>query len=156
MALVILRLIFVVVAGSVATSIFRNPGTLVEANAWYPWLVFLGVMTLAGGIIALDVYFPRKQIDVISSVYIGLLVGMLLTLCIAIAMEPLLIDYGKMVRHNVQLVLGMVICYTCISLLIQTKDDFRFIIPYVEFTKEVKGSKPYVLDTSIVIDGLPI
>jgi uncharacterized protein YacL len=37
--------------------------------------------------------------------------------------------------------------------LLQTKDDFRFIIPYVEFAKEVKGLKPYVLDTSVVIDG---
>jgi uncharacterized protein YacL len=47
----------------------------------------------------------------------------------------------------------MVICYTCISLLIQTKDDFRFIIPYVEFSKEVKGRRPFILDTSVVIDG---
>ena len=47
----------------------------------------------------------------------------------------------------------MVLCYVCISLLLQTKDDFRFIIPYVEFVKEVKGLKPYVLDTSVVIDG---
>ena len=37
--------------------------------------------------------------------------------------------------------------------LIQTKDDFRFIIPYVEFAKDVKGLKPFVLDTSAVIDG---
>jgi uncharacterized protein YacL len=37
--------------------------------------------------------------------------------------------------------------------LIQTKDDFRFVIPYIEFSKEVKGLKPYVLDTSVVIDG---
>jgi len=51
------------------------------------------------------------------------------------------------------LLLGMLLCYICISLLIQTKDDFRFIIPYVEFSKEVKGLKPYVLDTSVVIDG---
>ena len=50
-------------------------------------------------------------------------------------------------------VLGMILCYVCISLLLQTKDDFRFIIPYVEFAKEVKGLKPYVLDTSVVIDG---
>jgi uncharacterized protein YacL len=35
----------------------------------------------------------------------------------------------------------------------QTKDDFRFIIPYVEFSKEIKGLKPYILDTSVVIDG---
>jgi uncharacterized protein YacL len=37
--------------------------------------------------------------------------------------------------------------------LLQTKDDFRFISPYVEFSKEVKGLKPIVLDTSVVIDG---
>jgi uncharacterized protein YacL len=49
--------------------------------------------------------------------------------------------------------LATVVCYTCISILLQTKDDFRFIIPYVEFAKEVKGLKPYVLDTSVVIDG---
>ncbi|MEE3032862.1 MAG: PIN domain-containing protein, partial [Planctomycetota bacterium] len=30
---------------------------------------------------------------------------------------------------------------------------FRFIIPYVEFSKEVKGVRPLVLDTSVVIDG---
>ena len=51
------------------------------------------------------------------------------------------------------LVIGMVMCYTCISLLMQTKNDFRFIIPYVEFSKEVKGVRPCVLDTSVIIDG---
>ena len=56
--------------------------------------------------------------------------------------------------HNpVQLVIGLVLCYVCISLLMQTKNDFRFIIPYVEFAKEVKGLKPCILDTSVVIDG---
>ena len=37
--------------------------------------------------------------------------------------------------------------------MLQTKNDFRFIIPYVEFAREVKGSKPCILDTSVVIDG---
>jgi uncharacterized protein YacL len=36
---------------------------------------------------------------------------------------------------------------------LQTKDEFRFIIPYVEFSKQVKGSKPFILDTSVIIDG---
>ena len=45
------------------------------------------------------------------------------------------------------------ICYVCVSTLLQTKDDFRFIIPYMEFSKEVKGSRPLVLDTSVIIDG---
>ncbi|MCH5377087.1 MAG: TRAM domain-containing protein, partial [Planctomycetes bacterium] len=56
-------------------------------------------------------------------------------------------------REKIQLVLGMVVCYACVSLLMQTKDDFRFIIPYIEFAKEVKGLKPCLLDTSVVIDG---
>ena len=45
------------------------------------------------------------------------------------------------------------ICYVCVSTLLQTKDDFRFIIPYMEFSKEIKGARPLVLDTSVVIDG---
>ncbi len=44
-------------------------------------------------------------------------------------------------------------CYITISTLLQTKDEFRFIIPYVEFSKQIKGSKPLVLDTSVIIDG---
>ena len=35
----------------------------------------------------------------------------------------------------------------------QTKDDFRFIIPYVEFSKQTKGARPILLDTSVLIDG---
>ena len=45
------------------------------------------------------------------------------------------------------------LCYTCISLLLQTKDDFRFVIPYVEFAREIKGTRPCILDTSVIIDG---
>jgi uncharacterized protein YacL len=33
------------------------------------------------------------------------------------------------------------------------KDEFRFIIPYVEFSKQVRGNRPLVLDTSVIIDG---
>jgi uncharacterized protein YacL len=37
--------------------------------------------------------------------------------------------------------------------LIQTKDDFRFLIPYVEFVRDTKGFRPLILDTSVIIDG---
>ena len=47
----------------------------------------------------------------------------------------------------------VVCCYITISTLLQTKDEFRFIIPYVEFSKQVKGGKPLILDTSVIIDG---
>jgi uncharacterized protein YacL len=147
--------VFVLVAAGVATLIFNAPGATTTPS--FPWLVFLGMMALAAGVIALDVLLPQKRIDVISSVYIGLLVGILLTLLLSIALAPMFVGPdstrpGSAFYHT-QLVIGTVICYTCISLIIQTKDDFRFIIPYVEFAKEVKGTRPWVLDTSIVIDG---
>jgi uncharacterized protein YacL len=150
MALVILRIVFILVASGIATQIVRGSGT--GDSPLVPWLIFFGIVGLAVGVILLDVFSPRKQIDVISSVYIGLLVGFLLTYVISIALAPIIDEQPRNLRH-MYLILGMVLCYTCISLLIQTKDDFRFIIPYVEFSKEVKGIKPYVLDTSVVIDG---
>jgi uncharacterized protein YacL len=117
----------------------------------YPWVDFVGVMVIAAIALAVDVFVPRKRLDIISAVYFGILVGLFLTYFISVALTPLLQAHPY--REKVQLVLGMVVCYSCISLLMQTKDDFRFIIPYIEFAKEVKGLKPYVLDTSVVIDG---
>jgi uncharacterized protein YacL len=35
----------------------------------------------------------------------------------------------------------------------RTKDDVRFVIPYVEFAKQTKGARPLILDTSAIIDG---
>jgi uncharacterized protein YacL len=56
-------------------------------------------------------------------------------------------------RKALSLILTVICCYIAISTLLQTKDEFRFIIPYVEFSKQVKGAKPLVLDTSVIIDG---
>ena len=62
-------------------------------------------------------------------------------------------EYQVPLQKMMPLVVGMFLCYGCVSLLLQTQHDFRFLIPYVEFSKEVKGLKPYVLDTSVIIDG---
>ncbi|HTU16791.1 MAG TPA: PIN domain-containing protein [Gemmataceae bacterium] len=56
-------------------------------------------------------------------------------------------------RKALSLIITVICCYLAISTLLQTKDEFRFIIPYVEFSKQVKGAKPLVLDTSVIIDG---
>jgi uncharacterized protein YacL len=156
MALLILRFLFILVAGGLATIIVRSH--LLPSEPIYPWLVFLGVMLLAAAVISIDVFVPQKQIDTISAVYFGTLVGLFLTFVIGLAITPF-VPQQNGPRDTigwfeaVQLLIGMVLCYTCISLLLQTKDDFRFIIPYVEFAKEVKGARPYILDTSAIIDG---
>jgi uncharacterized protein YacL len=55
--------------------------------------------------------------------------------------------------QGIKVVIGLVTCYVAISLVLQTKDDFRFVIPYVEFAKEIRGNRPTLLDTSVIIDG---
>ncbi len=53
----------------------------------------------------------------------------------------------------IKLLVGASTVYLCVSFVMQTKDDFRFIIPYVEFTRHSRGTRPLLLDTSVVIDG---
>ena len=148
MALIILRCIFIFVAAGVAVSMFP---LLPAQPAWLVWAFLVGVLATCIGVIALDMFIKRKRIDTISAVYFGLLVGLLLTYVLGVALTPLM--ENNEYRDWLQLALGMLLCYLCISFLIQTKDDFRFVIPYVEFARDVKGLKPYVLDTSAVIDG---
>jgi len=160
MPLLILRIVFALVAFGIASLLTGTVLKVGEDPAWLPWLIYLGSLALVGAVIAADIFIPRKPIDAISAVYFGLVVGVFLTYVVMLVLEPLLPSSGErwarwavITRAATPLILGMVLCYTCISLLIQTKDDFRFIIPYVEFSKEIKGLKPYVLDTSVVIDG---
>ena len=151
MALVVLRLVFLMVAAGLGVKLINSP-VLGNDPIWLPWAVFGGLMGLAIGVIVLDIFIRRKQLQSLSAVYFGLIVGLFLTYVLRLALTPVLAEQG-FVSNWTQLVLAMVLCYTCISLLLQTKDGFRFIIPYVEFAKEVKGLKPYILDTSVVIDG---
>lgn len=149
MALILLRFIFLLCAGGVSGVINASmpPGT----HAWVPWLAFVAIMTLASAIVVADIYVPRKRIDTISAIYFGVLIGVLLTYILWIALSPLL--EPSFTPREIQLITGLVLVYVCTSVLLQTKDDFRFLIPYVEFVREVKGFKPLILDTSVVIDG---
>ncbi len=54
---------------------------------------------------------------------------------------------------TVKLMVGVICCYLTVSFILQTKDDIRFVIPYVEFAKQAKGGRPLILDTSAIIDG---
>jgi uncharacterized protein YacL len=60
---------------------------------------------------------------------------------------------SKTAAGTMKWMLGISICFLIISIVIRTKDDVRFVIPYVEFTKQTKGARPFVLDTSAIIDG---
>jgi uncharacterized protein YacL len=118
-------------------------------------IAFLSILALGGLVVLTDVATRRKQITTISAIYFGLLLGFLLGQLLWTALNPLLdsVNIEPKVADYVRLFVTLVTCYVCVSTLIQTKDEFRFIIPYVEFSKQLKGSRPLVLDTSVIIDG---
>jgi len=151
MGLLILRCVFLMVAAGLGILFIRTPAMPPDAPGWAFWSVFGGALGLAMSVIILDVAIRRKRLDAISAVYFGMVVGLFLSYVVGIALTP--VPMSPTIRDCVQLVLGAVLCYACISLLIQTRNDFRFIIPYVEFSKEIKGLRPYILDTSVIIDG---
>jgi uncharacterized protein YacL len=141
------------VAAGLAVSLINSEVTPPDVE-WAAPAVFGGMMLLALGVIALDVSIRRKDLATISAVYFGMVVGLFLAYVVSIALEPISSsEMGASMRSGANLILSLVFCYVCISLLLQTKDDFRFILPYVEFSREVKGSRPCILDTSVVIDG---
>jgi uncharacterized protein YacL len=128
---------------------------------WNGARAVLVVLAIGGAVIFTDLWEKDKQITTISAVYFGLLLGLLLGWMFSSVLEPWLVEWfpGKSPDvRSPQVSLGrflitVVCCYISISTLLQTKDEFRFIIPYVEFAKQIKGGKPLVLDTSVIIDG---
>ncbi len=156
MGIWLLRGTFLLVTAGVAVSVVTSK-SFEGAFGINLWVFFVMVMMGAVGIIGVDIFVRQKRLDVITSVYFGILIGLFLTYTVGVVLQPLMLQSDLSAPnprfHIIQLLLGVALCYICISLLMQTRNDFRFVIPYVEFSKEVKGLKPFVLDTSVIIDG---
>lgn len=153
MALLILRAIFVMVSMGIAVLIFNSPA--VQASpTWVPWAILTGMVVLPLTVIGLDGMIRRKDLTTITAVYFGLLIGVFVTYVTLLALQPILpLSPNDPLHSWLPLVLGSVLCYLCTSLLIQTRDDFRFLIPYVEFARDVRGLRPNVLDSTAIVDG---
>src|SRR5262245_54778633 len=90
MGLWILRGVFLLVAGGVGASIvsMNKPGT--ELPIGFGWWFFLSVIAGAVTIVIVDIVVPRKRLDLITSVYFGILVGLFLTYALGAALEPMM------------------------------------------------------------------
>ncbi len=157
MGLLFLRCLYICVSSGVALFVINSEAIKKTTEGTTSLLIFFGIFLLSVAVIAGDMFVPKKRVDWISSIYFGLLVGLILTAAVGFAIAPLMPPGSEPInqssRINVTLVIGVTLCYVCTSFLIQTRDDIRFIIPYVEFRKNLKGNRPLILDTSVVIDG---
>ncbi|MFO0814427.1 MAG: PIN domain-containing protein [Gemmatales bacterium] len=156
----VLRGIFIILTLGVATSISLTGTTKLEGaqigsvGPWTPAVFFIGILLGVVAIIALDIFTKNKQITSLSAIYFGLMLGLLFGDLFSRAIQPIIeTEYSKWLLTPLRILITLFFCYICVSTLFQTKDDFRFIIPYVEFSKQIKGSRALLLDTSVIIDG---
>jgi uncharacterized protein YacL len=153
MALLILRTVFIVVSAGIAVLII-NASPLEAAPSWVPWGILAGMIALPLTVIVVDGVIRRKDLTTITAVYFGLLIGVFLTYITMLALTPMLpLNQTDPLWTWLPLILGAVLCYLSISLLLQTRNDFRFLIPFVEFARDVRGLRPNVLDPTAIVDG---
>lgn len=153
MALIFLRTLFCMVSLGIAVLIFNSPSVR-SAPDWVPWVVLITMIGIPLAAILIDLFIKKKDLTVITSVYFGLLIGVFLTYVAVLALSPLLASFATSpILPWTPLILGMLLCYVSTSVLMQTRNDFRFIIPYVEFARDVRGLRPNVLDASSIVDG---
>lgn len=124
-------------------------------SAQFAAMLAAGALALA--VIAVDALaVARSSIATVSAIVFGLLIGFLAAQ-LFVGIVSLVGDYegeeGRKLFTVIRTAVTLVFCYLGPVFILRTKDDFRFIVPYVEFQKQTKGPRPLVLDTSAIIDG---
>jgi len=119
--------------------------------------IIFSSLGMAVFVFMLDVLTPKKKFSALAGVFFGLLVGILISWALAPVVDMITDTYSIHINAAtivaIKWLLGICVCYLTISIVMRTKDDVRFVIPYVEFAKQTKGARPLVLDTSAIIDG---
>ncbi len=128
-----------------------------ESYADYWWVPFAGAVGLFVGALALEMSTPRRKITTISGMFFGLLAGLVATVAFSYIIELIAsawgFDQAEDIIGTIKVLLGISLCYLAITTVLATQDDFRLVIPFVEFSKHLRGSRPLVVDTSALIDA---
>ncbi len=168
MVLQFVRLLFLltllaIILSYISGGVEQDMDQAAHGHRLFPFFKFEVLLTVIGLgflVIAIDILMPRKSLAAFSGLFVGLLAGLLMAFVLSMvldliieSMAPALRETDNPVVSATKLLLGAICCYLSVSVILQTKDDVRFIIPYVEFSKQTKGGRPMILDTSAIIDG---
>ncbi len=168
MVIWVLRALFVLLIGAVSFSI--GPQTASDEGSMSPFWFMVASIVVAFVFVAVDALIPRKSLAALSGAFLGLVAGMVMAFGLGLIVDLLIevfapglgkpdvsssvpIPNTSTVVDSVKLIIGIICCYFTISFILQTKDDIRFVIPYVEFSRQSRGARPLILDTSVIIDG---
>ncbi|MDX2119106.1 MAG: hypothetical protein SFY96_13075 [Planctomycetota bacterium] len=120
------------------------------------WVVLAITAALAAVVLAADLLTPKKKISTLISIVLGLLAALIATIALSAIIDLLVKTYEIKFEGQVALIkvlMGISLAYLAISIVLQTQDDFRLVIPYVEFAKQIRGVRPLLIDSSALIDA---
>lgn len=156
----ILRVLFLIVLVALTVGTFASEAVRPQDFDFATAVgVFIGATALGILVLLIDAMTPHKRLTTVVAVYLGICAGLLVALAIGALINVLAeawdLTDGRMGMYQnlIKVVIAIVLCYLSVSVVITTKDDFRLVIPYVEFAKQVRGVRPLLLDTSVLIDG---
>lgn len=134
-----------------------------DVRWWMPVGVSLAVaMVMFAAAVLIDFATPKKKISMITGVMLGIIAGVLATAALGFVIDLLLeswvqnaqaLDVLRPVVISFKVLIGLSLCYIGVTTVLQTQDDFRLVVPYVEFAKQIRGVRPMLLDTTMLIDG---
>src|SRR5688572_13637704 len=141
-----LRALFVVICAILGSRI----GIEVYKIDWWGGALFGALVGAACG--ALEWVYARRFIAVISTVMFGMVVGFVVSFFVIGALDliPALAPGPHEASARIYRDLGVtfVFCFLSVLSILHAKDDFKFVIPFVELKREGKSQRPLVLDTS--------
>ncbi|GDX97598.1 hypothetical protein LBMAG48_00020 [Phycisphaerae bacterium] len=159
----VVRIVFAILVVTFTTLAIVNAiqrGAQVSMTLW--WIPLVASVVIVALVSGIDRLTPVKKISTVSAVAIGLLIGLLATLAMSGLVDLTLqswLDQGAQQKElapiidSIKIVFGISLSYLAVVTILQTQDDFRLVIPYVEFAKQLRGVRPMLVDTSALIDG---
>jgi uncharacterized protein YacL len=160
MALHVVRILFLLVVLGISISFGLQMARVPQEDQAVAWpmivVCIVAPVAVAFVLVMADIFWRRKRLHVLSGLFFGTLAGIViaygLTLIVDLVVNLFDVSSPTAVQM-VKIILGVSAVFLCITFVLQTKDDFRFVIPYVEFSRQAKGARPVLLDTSVIIDG---
>ena len=126
-----------------------------------PFLTMVCACGLALVAIVAEMFFSKAPIRTISAITFGLIIGLVMSAVFQPVIEIMVPSLSRQgmpgqfttITQFLRIISTTLFCYFGVTVLLRTKEDFKFIIPYVEFRREVKGRDFLILDSSAIIDG---
>ncbi|MBN1257929.1 MAG: PIN/TRAM domain-containing protein [Planctomycetes bacterium] len=114
---------------------------------------------IAFGIVFFEARFQRNLAREIVAIAFGLVTGIVVTSFVIALLIVFILprqftfaDSFIAIRDWIPLI-TITICYVAVTIVLQTKGDFRFLVPYIDFSHRGQDEGGFILDTSVIIDG---